>query len=251
MEDVPSKTYSTEKKEEFEYKLVKVENTSEDKTLTPAFDDKKGEKKTGNFVSGKKQDVTYTYQKVVKTKGSFQEHHVYKTLDYDGKVISTKTVLEDGTESSGKKDAEYTTSKKDKDSYVFKDVTPTNKDSKDLGVKFKDDGNEVKGYYVPGKKLEVTYTYEKQPGRFVEIHIYQDEDGKTIEKETIKKDATEGFQGQSYTTKKNDKEGFELVKVESEEGASSNQDGAQASGKYKPGKTQKVTYIYKKKIVPI
>lgn len=89
--------------------------------------------------------------------GSFQEHHIYQTVGEDGKVIESETITEDGQESSGNKDAKYTTSKKDKEGYKLIRIEKPVEDPT-----FNEDGSEAQGNFKPGKKQEITYVYQKQ-----------------------------------------------------------------------------------------
>ncbi|WP_198433929.1 MucBP domain-containing protein, partial [Aerococcus urinae] len=77
-----------------------------------------------------------------------------------GNVISTNET-KDNEVTSGKTDQSYTTSKQDKAGYKLVSVSPSNEESKTLGVKYAKNGQETKGNYVSDKKLEVTYVYER------------------------------------------------------------------------------------------
>ncbi|MHB0808287.1 MAG: hypothetical protein ACYCDV_02640, partial [Facklamia hominis] len=57
-----------------------------------------GAEVTPNYINEKDLEVTYVYKKDVKSwtpieeTGKFQEHHVYRILDKDGKVIKEEKV---------------------------------------------------------------------------------------------------------------------------------------------------------------
>ncbi|WP_195853391.1 MucBP domain-containing protein, partial [Aerococcus mictus] len=78
--------------------------------------DKNGGETKANYVDNTKQEVTYIYERVQEEKGSFQEHHIYRTVDKNGNVISEDS-KEDSKTTEGKSDKTYTTSKKDKPGY--------------------------------------------------------------------------------------------------------------------------------------
>ncbi|MDU1317061.1 MucBP domain-containing protein, partial [Anaerococcus hydrogenalis] len=146
--------YTTGKKEKDGYKFVRVENP----VNNPKYNED-GKEITGNYKPGEKQEITYVYEKVEKTtpteeKGSFQEHHIYITIDKNGNVIKRDVV--DGEETSGTKDDSYKTGKKEKDGYkLVKVVNPVNDPS------YNEDGTPAEGQYKPGEKQEITYVYIK------------------------------------------------------------------------------------------
>ncbi|MDU1527669.1 MAG: hypothetical protein E6900_03755, partial [Gemella haemolysans] len=81
------------------YKLVKIESKNGGKF------NEDGSEKEAAYIANTKQEVTYIYQRTeeqpTEEKGSFQEHHIYQTVDKDGKVITTdetkdKDVTKDG-----------------------------------------------------------------------------------------------------------------------------------------------------------
>ncbi|MDU1398830.1 MAG: Ig-like domain-containing protein, partial [Finegoldia magna] len=117
-------TYPTGKIEKDGYKFVRTENPVNEPTY-----DKNGEPTEGNFKPGEKQEITYVYEKTITTKGSFQDHHIYQTVDKDGNVISEDATT-DGDEQTGKENEEYTTNKIDKEGYKLVEVKPTNDKSK-------------------------------------------------------------------------------------------------------------------------
>lgn len=249
-EGIAEETYTTSKNEIGSYKFIRID---EDALVENPKYNKNGEKATGNFEEEKTKEVTYIYVRDV-TSGKFQEHHIYQTVDEDDNVISTDdTVNKD--ETKGIDEDSYKTSKIDRDGYTLTEVKATNDESKDLGVQFDGQGAETSGNYVNGKKLEVTYIYQKKEvtkGNFIEHHIYQtvDEDDKVISTDdTVNKEATTGKETEKYTTVKEDRDGYKLTKVEGKENAKFNKDGSKAEGNYVKGKTQEVTYTYQKKVV--
>ena len=228
------------------YHFVKVDT---DKLVNnPAYNDK-GEITKGNYEVGKTKEVTYIYEKDIK-KGSFKETHVYITKDFDGNVIEDKTITESKDATSGTKEESYTSAKVDKDGYVFTKVT-ADKGSDEVTIS-DDKKSVIPGNYVEDKNLSVTYEYVKQPGRFVEHHIYQtvDKDGKVVttddKVDVTEKDGKkiEGFSNENVSTDKKDKEGYTLhsqteIKIQ-------NDDSEKTYTNYVPGKTLEKTYIYTK-----
>ena len=186
---------------------------------------------------------------VLSQKGTFKEHHIYQTVDEDGKVISTDDKLKKDSESTGKESEEFTTQKKDEEGYTLVKVEGTE------GTNFDQEGTAQKTNYKKGETQEVTYTYQKKvttQGIFKEHHIYQtvDEDGKVISTDDkLKKDSeSTGKETEEFTTSKKDEEGYTLVKVEGTEGTNFKQDGSAQKTNYKKGETQEVTYIYQKRV---
>ncbi|WP_308655042.1 Ig-like domain-containing protein, partial [uncultured Anaerococcus sp.] len=177
--------YFTSKNEIDDFKFVKVD--ADNLVENPVYNED-GTIARGKYEPGKTKEVTYIYERDIKH-GSFQEHHIYQTLDENGNVIAEETVTKDVTETTGIDEDEYSTSKKDqdgnvvtdekdKDGYKLVEVKATNEDSAKLGVKFDNQGAATCGNYVNGEKLEVTYIYQKQKpvekkGSFQEHHIYQ------------------------------------------------------------------------------
>ena len=156
-EGIAEETYTTSKNEIGSYKFIRID---EDALVENPVYNENGEKATGNFEEEKTKEVTYIYVREV-TSGSFQEHHIYQTVDEDDNVISTDdTVNKD--ETRGIDEDSYKTSKIDRDGYTLTEVRATNYESAELGVKFDSKGAETTGNYVNGKKLEVTYIYQKE-----------------------------------------------------------------------------------------
>ena len=249
-EGIAEETYTTSKNEIGSYKFIRID---EDALVENPVYNKNGEKATGNFEEEKTKEVTYIYVREV-TSGSFQEHHIYQTVDEDDNVISTDdTVNKD--ETRGIDEDSYKTSKIDRDGYTLTEVRATNDESAELGVKFDSKGAETTGNYVNGKKLEVTYIYQKeeqQPvekkGSFQEHHIYQTKklDGTIVEDSRDDKEVKEGTEKENYKTSKQDKEGYTLTKIESTNGGQFNEDGSLKEAAYIADKKQEVTYIYQK-----
>ncbi|MDU3086852.1 MAG: SdrD B-like domain-containing protein [Peptoniphilus harei] len=147
------------------FKLVPEKITKSDEiteTIT-------GGEVTRNYINEKELQVTYVYRKDIKTwtpektqtewtpieeTGKFQEHHVYRTLDKDGKVIKEEKV--DGDVTGGTSKMTYTTGKIDKEGFDYKRIETPVEDPT-----FKEDGSKVTGNFKPGVTQEITYVYEK------------------------------------------------------------------------------------------
>ncbi|WP_198439935.1 MucBP domain-containing protein [Aerococcus urinae] len=239
-----SETYTTSKKDKAGYKLVKVEAKNGGQF------DKNGAETKANYVDNTKQEVTYIYEKVKEEKGSFQEHHIYRTVDKNGNVLSTDEVS-DGDTTEGKSDETYTTSKKDKAGYKLVKIEGKN------GGQFDKNGAKIKANYVDNTKQEVTYIYEKvqeetpveKKGSFQEHHIYRtvDKNGNVISTDEVSDgDTTEGKSDETYTTSKKDKAGYKLVKIEGKNGGQFDKNGAETKANYVDNTKQEVTYIYEK-----
>ena len=249
-------TYTTGKKDKDGFKFVRTEDAKEN----PSYD-KDGKETKGNYKPGVSQEITYVYEKTesdwapIEETGKFQEHHIYITKDKDGKEIKREVV--DGKVSGGTKDMTYETGKKEKDGFKFvRTETPVNEPT------FDKDGAETEGNYKPGVKQEITYVYEKtqtewtpieKTGKFQEHHVYRtlDKDGKVIKEEKVDGDVTGGTSKMTYTTGKIDKEGFEYKRTETPvENPTFNEDGSKATGNYKPGVKQEITYVYERTETP-
>lgn len=233
-------SYKTSKIDRDGYTLTEVKATNDQSAKLGVKFDSKGAETTGNYVNGEKLEVTYIYQKTEK-KGSFKETHVYKTLDFEGNVIEDKTITKPGKSTEGTKEESYTSSKVDKDGYVFTKVT-ADKGSDEVTIS--KDGKEVQsGNYVEDKELAVTYEYVKQPGRFIEHHIYKtvDKDGKEISTDyTVNnpkegEPAKEGYSNEKISTAQQPKDGYKY-----------NSETTLESENYVPGKTLEKTYVYVK-----
>ncbi|MDU3212382.1 Ig-like domain-containing protein, partial [Anaerococcus sp.] len=182
----------------------------------------------------------------IKKRGSFQEHHIYQTVDEEGNVISTD-FTNDRSVVTGNVGEEYKTSKIDQPTYTLTEVKPAN------GAASNTDGSEATGKFVKDKKQEVTYIYKRvQPnGLFQEHHKYitKDQDGKIIETKTEDGDTTKGNTKESYTTSKKEKGEFEFKRIENPIGGpiySAN--GDETKGNYKSGIKQEITYVYEKTV---
>lgn len=149
--------YFTSKNVIEDFKFIKVDT---DKLVENPVYNEDGTVARGNYEPGKTKEVTYIYERDI-TSGKFQEHHIYQTVDEKGNVLTTDdTVNKD--ETKGIDEDSYKTSKIDRDGYTLTEVKATNDESAKLGVKFNSKGAETTGNYVNGKKLEVTYIYQKQ-----------------------------------------------------------------------------------------
>ena len=190
-----------------------------------------------NYVAGKTLEKTYVYYK---KQGTFEEEHIYKTLNFDGSVKETSTENPADKKVVGFKEAEYKTKANEKDGFVLVSVQ-----SEENAVIDSENGTEKSGNIVEGKKLKATYTYEKRPGRFKETHIYQtvDKTGKVIsEDKTVyvpdeKGKPIEGFSNQSFTTS---------AKPEGEYEYKSTLSNIPSSNNFVPGETVVASYVYQK-----
>lgn len=264
--------YFTSKNEIDDFKFVKVD--ADNLVENPVYNTD-GTIARGNYEPGKTKEVTYIYVRDIKH-GSFQEHHIYQTLDENGKVIAEETVTKDGTETTGIDENEYSTSKKDqegnvvteeidKDGYKLVEVKATNDKSNELGVQFDGQGAATCGNYVNGEKLEVTYIYQKQKpvakkGSFTEHHIYEVyKDGVLQEDQTTKIDIdkTTGTEKDTFTTsakengtEKDPKTGFTFVPERTEKSKEITEDltGKEVESNYINEKDLEVTYVYRKDI---
>ena len=190
------------------FTLVKDEITKSDEITGNIT----GDKVTRNFIDGKDLQVTYVYRKdTASEKGSFQEHHIYQTVDEEGNVVSTDFENHKDVK-TGNVGEEYKTSKIDQPTYTLKEVKPAN------GAASNTDGSEATGTFVKDTKQEVTYIYTRvqQNGSFQEHHKYitKDQDGKITETKTEDGKTTKGNEKQSYTTGKVEKDGFEFKRIE-------------------------------------
>ncbi len=238
----------TSEKDSDGYKLISVEASGNSEKKSEVKFDSKGVETTGNYVNGEKLEVTYVYQKQVTTKGSFKEHHIYQTVDEDGKVISTDEKLKKDSESTGKESEEFTTQKKDEEGYTLVKVEGTE------GTNFDQDGTAQKTNYKKGETQEVTYIYQKKEitkGSFQEHHIYitKDENGKEVSREVVDGTETSGKKDNTYTTSAKEKDGFEFVETQDpKENPSYDSKGAETTGNYVAGKKQEITYVYEKTV---
>ena len=258
-----AKPNGTEKdpKEGFTFVPARTEKSEEiTKDLT-------GDEVTSNYINEKDLEVTYVYRKDVTSQtpleetGKFQEHHIYITKDKDGKEIGREVV--DGKVTGGTKDMTYETGKKEKDGFKFvRTENPVENPS------YNENGESTTGKFKPGVKQEITYVYEKietpwtplepskpveEKGSFQEHHIYitKDENGKVIKREVVDGKVSDGTKDMSYTTGKAEKDGFKFVRTENPvEEPSYNENGESATGNFKPGVKQEITYVYEKIVTP-
>ncbi|MBS5360940.1 SdrD B-like domain-containing protein, partial [Finegoldia magna] len=231
-------SYTSSKIDKAGYELDKVTADKGSDEVTISKDGK--EVQPGKYVEEKDLSVTYEY---VKRPGRFVEKHIYKTVDKDGKEVSTDyTVInpkKGEPAKEGYSNEKISTAQQPKDGYTFSSETTLESEN-----------------YVPGKTLEKTYIYTKtkeepvvETGSFQEHHIYQtvDEDGKLISVDFKNdKDVKTGKVGEEYTTQKIDQPTYELKEVKTENDAASNEDGSLATGKFVKDTIQEVTYIYKR-----
>ena len=242
--------YYTDKNEIPGYHFVKIGEGDNAPKNNPAYKEN-GEEKKGNFEVGKTKEVTYIYENDITTKGSFIEHHIYITKDQDG--VETGRKEEDGKLQEGKKEETYKTGKVEKDGFEFvRTETPVNEPT------FDENGAEKTGNYKPGVKQEITYVYEKtvndpqkEPGSFIEHHIYitKDQDGVETGRKEEDGKLQKGKKEETYKTGKVEKDGFEFVRTETPVNEPTfDEKGAETKGKYKPGVKQEITYVYEKTV---
>lgn len=120
--------------------------------------------------------------------------------------------------------------------------------------------HKLKGQFTQNTTFEATYRQAPKPepcpvcpipkpqpkkGTFKEIHIYvtKDEDGKIIS--TIQSEnKVNGYDGDEYTTEKNEKDGFKFKDIQDNPTYST--DGKSTKGKIVGDKNQSITYVYEK-----
>ena len=91
-------------------------------------------------------------------------------------------------------------------------------------------------------------------GYFKEHHVYYTKVDGVLQEDktfTLHSNKTEGYDYDNYFTSKNEIDDFEFVKVDADnlvENPVYNEDGTIARGKYEPGKTKEVTYIYERDV---
>ncbi|WP_062551721.1 SdrD B-like domain-containing protein [Peptoniphilus phoceensis] len=198
-----------------------------------------------------KDNMNVDFGVVVSQEGSFQEHHIYITKDQDG--VETGRTTDDGEVKEGKKEETYTTGKIEKDGFEF----VRTEDAKNEPT-FDAQGEEATGNFKPGVKQEITYVYEKtvndpqkEKGSFQEHHIYitKDQDGVETGRTTDDGELKEGKKEETYTTGKIEKDGFEFVRTEDAKNEPTfDAQGEEATGNFKPGVKQEITYVYEKTV---
>ncbi|MDY6044745.1 MAG: SdrD B-like domain-containing protein [Peptoniphilus sp.] len=218
--------------------------------------------------------------------GTFQDTHKYyiEYLDKEGKV--EKTVSVDGATftnkvQSGSNNEEFTANTYEKtaknlDQYLkgvdrYEEIKKANgtfkyRNTSDHQLEKEGYVDEktgaVKGNFETNKDQSITYNYYLQvsattrEGTFQETHRYydieKDFDGKEKSRKENKEafyttDKTSGAENETFTTKKDEKDGYKFTKVaESTDGTPYNKDGTPREGHYVNGKDQSVTYEYEK-----
>ena len=177
--------------------------------------------------------------------GYFEDYHVYQTINADGSITTDDFDFVD--QQQGPESKEYTTVRKDRVGYELVSV-----ESPD-GAAFDEHGAKTTGNFVNGKTLHVKYVYQKRPvekkGSFQEHHIYitKDKDGKEIKREVVDGKVSGGTKDMTYTTGKDEKDGFKFVRTENPvENPTFDEKGEATKGNYKPGVKQEITYVYEK-----
>ncbi|MDU2599435.1 Ig-like domain-containing protein, partial [Anaerococcus sp.] len=94
-------------------------------------------------------------------------------------------------------------------------------------------------------------TGDEEMGYFEDYHVYQtiNPDGSITTDDFDFVPQQQGPESKKYTTVKKDREGYELVSVESPDGAAFDKDGAKTTGNFVNGKTLHVKYVYQKRPV--
>ena len=151
----------------------------------------------------------------------------------------------------------YTTGKDEKDGFKFvRTENPVEEPT------FNEKGETTEGNYKPGVTQEITYVYEKtesewtpieETGKFQEHHIYitKDKDGKEIKREVVDGKVSGGTKDMTYTTGKDEKDGFKFVRTENPvEDPSYNEKGETTTGNFRPGVKQEITYVYERTETP-
>ncbi|KPJ21826.1 MucBP domain-containing protein [Streptococcus phocae] len=114
---------------------------------------------SGDYVAGQLQTITYDYHKQMRDPktlvGSFQENHIYQTINDMGEVVSVD-MTSHGQEISGTPNETYQTSKIDKDGYTFVRLEQAIENPT-----VNSDGSLAQGQFVSGKKQEITYVYQR------------------------------------------------------------------------------------------
>ncbi|MDU6880799.1 Ig-like domain-containing protein, partial [Finegoldia magna] len=94
-------------------------------------------------------------------------------------------------------------------------------------------------------------TGDEEIGYFEDYHVYQtiNADGSITTDDFKFVPQQQGPESKKYETVKIDREGYELVSVESPDGAQFDKDGAKTTGNFVNGKTLHVKYVYQKRPV--
>ena len=94
-------------------------------------------------------------------------------------------------------------------------------------------------------------TGDEEMGYFEDYHVYQtiNADGSITTDDFEFVPQQKGPESEKYTTKKIDRDGYELVSVESPDGAAFDAKGAETTGNFVNGKTLHVKYVYQKRPV--
>ncbi len=217
------------------YRVVNVEAADE------AVAEAQGNELHGQYIAGTTQNVTFTYQKSVVTKGTLHETHIYQEIDEEGNVLSQQIETK---ETIGKEKTNYVARPLLKEGYRVVNVEAADEAVAEA------QGNELHGQYIAGTTQNVTFTYQKvvpTVGYMKEIHIYQevDADGNVLSESYY----THVFSGKSdmiYVNSRIDKEGYELVDVRGSNGVKYSLVGDMGIDRYVGGRYQEVTYIYQK-----
>ncbi|MGP6388275.1 SdrD B-like domain-containing protein [Streptococcus dysgalactiae] len=187
-------------------------------------------------------DIDAGYYKEEVKKGSFTEHHVYRTVDEQGNVVEEEFENVPVTEGTSKDT--FNTAKRDRAGYKLVEVTSSTETAFNL------DGTAKENHYRDNRGQEVTYVYVKTlvapKGDFVEHHVYRtvDEQGNVVEEEFENVPVTEGTSKDTFNTAKRDRAGYKLVEVTSSTETAFNLDGTAKENHYRDNRGQEVTYVY-------
>ncbi|WMB30161.1 Ig-like domain-containing protein [Streptococcus didelphis] len=176
-------TYATGKKDKADFRFVRTEKPINGPKYTAT-----GDTVNGNFVPNIKQEITYVYERVVedpqKVPGSFQEHHIYQTIDESGNLVSVDDTV-DGKVLEGTMKDNYTTGRLDREGYTF----VRTQDVKE-GAAHHEDGSRATGTFKGRAFQEVTYVYQRLLIRSTDSHVI-DFDGNTAPGESGSNNGTE------------------------------------------------------------
>ena len=245
--------FTSQKSDKDGYTLLKA--STDEPTLEPNQD---GAQATGNFIPGKTVTHTYYYYRTPAPKGSFTVVHKYFNTveDLEGDKNAVREESEKKTEGTDKEQFRGSSPKQDEE-YGYVKLVRSDEEHIPTG----DDNNStVPGNYVPNKDLVVTYYYLKL-GQFKEVHKYyeSEEDAQqgnnpsdTVENPRTNANNQKGLNTESFTSEKHDKEGYTLVRVESDhEDLQPKSDGSQSTGNFIPGATVIHTYHYARTTEPV
>ena len=255
---VNTASFTSQKHDQENYTLLRVE--TDNQAAQPQQD---GSVSTGNFIPGTTITHTYHYYRSEDPtepgdgedpegkKGSFKVVHKYfdKVEDLEKDQNPVRENEEPKTEGTDKEQFKGSSPKEDEE-YGFVRVVRSHPDNIPTGD---DNKSTTPGNYVPETDLVVTYYYLKL-GQFKEVHKYyntqEEAESGTNPTDTVENPRTDsknqkGINTASFTSEKSDKQGYTLLKVETDnKAAQPNQNGTQSTGNFIPGVTITHTYHY-------